>query len=122
MPLPLPGLPVRGSKTGKPIMALLDLLGRNWTLGIFWNLSQNPCTFRELQNRCENISPTLLNNRLKELQATLFVQKQAGGYALTELGEELFNHMKPLEGFSSLWQQQLADSQQSQVAQHHHKD
>ena len=26
--LPRPGQPVRGSKTGKPIMALFDLLGR----------------------------------------------------------------------------------------------
>jgi DNA-binding HxlR family transcriptional regulator len=25
-----------------------------------------PCTFRELQERCETISPTVLNSRLKE--------------------------------------------------------
>jgi len=113
MTLPLPGMPVRGSKTGKPIMALLDLLGRNWTLGILWNLSHNPCTFRELQKRCENISPTLLNNRLKELQGTLFVEKRVSGYALTELGEQLFSHIKPLGGFSGLWQQQLGEPNNS---------
>ena len=94
-------------------MALLDLLGRNWTLGILWNLSHNPCTFRELQKRCENISPTLLNNRLKELQGTLFVEKRVSGYALTELGEQLFSHIKPLGGFSGLWQQQLGEPNNS---------
>ena len=29
---------VRGSRTGRPIMALLDLLGRRWTLRIIWEL------------------------------------------------------------------------------------
>jgi len=29
---------VRGSRSGRPIMALLDLLGRRWTLRIIWEL------------------------------------------------------------------------------------
>jgi DNA-binding HxlR family transcriptional regulator len=31
---------VRGSKSGRPIMALLDLLGRRWTLRILWELRE----------------------------------------------------------------------------------
>ena len=47
------------------MMALLDLLGRRWALGVVWQLCQGgPCTFRELQNRCETISPAVLNARL----------------------------------------------------------
>ena len=66
---PKPGRPVRGSRSGVPVMALLDLLGRRWTMGVLWNLSKGgPCTFRELQERCEAISPTVLNSRLKELR------------------------------------------------------
>src|SRR5918999_3277976 len=43
---PKPGRPVRGSRTGVPVMALPDLLGRRWTLGVLWNLSNGgPCTF-----------------------------------------------------------------------------
>ena len=34
MATPKPGTRVRGSRTGKPIMALLDLLGRRWALRI----------------------------------------------------------------------------------------
>ena len=43
MSIPIPGAQVRGSKTGKPIMALLDLMGRTWALGIVWQLNQGSC-------------------------------------------------------------------------------
>ncbi|GAW95316.1 MULTISPECIES: hypothetical protein [Colwellia] len=56
MTLPLPGRQVRGSATGKPSMALLDLLGRTWALGIIWHLRTGPATFRALQQRCEKFS------------------------------------------------------------------
>mgnify|MGYP000654562709 CR=1 FL=1 len=107
MPTPLPGNAVRGSKTGKPIMALFDLLGRTWSLGILWNLSQQPATFRQLQQRCEHISPTLLNTRLKELKETMMVEKTHDGYALSELGNELFVLIEPMGGWSKQWQKQL---------------
>jgi DNA-binding HxlR family transcriptional regulator len=32
---------VRGSRTGRPVMALLDLLGRRWTLRIVWELRED---------------------------------------------------------------------------------
>jgi len=103
MSLPLPGTPVRGSKTGKPIMALFDLLGRTWALGIVWNLSKTAATFRELQSRCENISPTLLNTRLKELQGTMLIEKTIQGYALTAKGKELFDFIEPMGQWSMQW-------------------
>ena len=39
---------VRGSTTGRPIMALLDLLGRRWVLRLVWELRQELRRFREL--------------------------------------------------------------------------
>lgn len=103
MSLPLPGSQVRGSTTGKPIMALLDLLGRTWGLGVIWNLHQGPATFRQLQARCEQISPTLLNNRLKELKALKLVTVCSGGYQLSILGHELFSIILPLGAWSQQW-------------------
>ena len=38
MPTPRPGRRVRGSRSGRPIMAALDLLGRRWALRILWEL------------------------------------------------------------------------------------
>jgi len=56
---PLPGRPVRGSATGRPIMALLDLLGRRWALRVLWELRSGPVpSFRELQSRCGGVSST----------------------------------------------------------------
>ena len=69
MAIPLPGSQVRGSKTGKPIMALLDLLGRTWALGIIWNLEQGPATFRELQQRCEQILTDLIKYPIKRIKS-----------------------------------------------------
>ena len=109
MSFPLPGTPVRGSKTGKPIMALLDLLGRTWALGLLWHLNEQTCTFRELQRQCENISPTLLTTRLKELQVTLLVEKTLTGYALTGAGRELFLMIEPMGAWSKKWQKYLKE-------------
>lgn len=107
MSIPLPGTPVRGSKTGKPIMALLDLMGRTWALGIIWNLYKAPLNFRALQAKCEGISPTLLNTRLKELRAAQFIKKSEQGYQLTDLGSGLFCLIEPMGEWSTHWQQEL---------------
>ena len=64
---PRSGQPVRGSQTGRPIMALLDLVGRRWTLRVTWELHTSqpqPLTFRALQDRCGAISSSVLNRRL----------------------------------------------------------
>ncbi|WP_448550472.1 winged helix-turn-helix transcriptional regulator [Thalassotalea fusca] len=105
--IPLPGQPVRGSKTGKPIMALLDLLGRTWALGIIWHLSKGNASFRQLQDYCEAISPTLLNTRLKELKATALITNEGNGYQLTELGQSLFALIEPMGKWSLYWQQSI---------------
>ena len=107
MPIPIPGQAVRGSKTGKPIMALLDLLGRTWSLGIIWQLQLGPATFRALQQRCEQISPSLLNTRLKELVTLKLVTKNANGYALTPQGVSLFTIIAPLGDWSNAWARQI---------------
>jgi DNA-binding HxlR family transcriptional regulator len=107
MTIPFPEQPVRGSKTGKPIMALLDLIGRTWALGIIWNLAEHVLTFRELQSFCSGISPTLLNTRLKELRATNIIIKTTKGYALTEIGKELLLLIYPMGDWAKNWRDNL---------------
>jgi DNA-binding HxlR family transcriptional regulator len=103
MSLPIPGKPVRGSKTGQPIMALLDLLGRSWALGIIWHLYKGPNTFRKLQEYCESISPTTLNKRIRELTDAYLIERSLGGYKLTEQGVELYELIAPLGGWAKEW-------------------
>lgn len=102
--IPVPGKPVRGSKSGAPIMALFDLMGRRWAMGVLWTLSEEgPLTFRDLQSQCESISPGVLNQRLKELRVAGFVVRGEGGYVVSPLGQELYRHLLPLEGVSKQW-------------------
>ncbi len=102
-----PGSKVRGSDTGRPIMALLDQLGQRWTLRILWELRDGPMTFRELQSRCENVSPTLLNKRLKELREMNLVAHSEGGYDFTELGKDLGEQLLTLSKWSNKWSKSL---------------
>ena len=96
---------VRGARTGRPVMALLDLLGRRWTLRIVWELREDRAlTSRALRAACDEASPTVLNERLKELREAGFVDLgEAGGYALTPLGKELAAHVMPLHWFAEKW-------------------
>lgn len=100
----LPGSRVRGSETGRPLNAALDLLGRRQTLRILWELRDKSMTFRELQARCDNCSPALLNKRLAELRKALLVEHQRGeGYRLTSHGETLRDAMAPLYHWAIDW-------------------
>ena len=95
---------VRGSRTGRPIMALLDLLGRRWTLRIVWELRDGALTSRALRAACDDASPTVVQQRLSELrEAGLVAMGDGGGYELTPLGEELFALFMPLHRFAENW-------------------
>ena len=88
---------VRGSRSGRPIMALLDLLGRRWALRILWELREAPLTSRGLRAACDEASPTVLQARLAELrEAGLVELVPASGYGLSGLGRELLETFLPL--------------------------
>ena len=98
------GKPVRGSSSGKPIMVLLDLLGRRSTLRLLWELRDgNSLTFRGLQAAADT-NPSLLNTRLRELRETGLVEHDGDGYALTESGKGLMGALKPLAEWASDWE------------------
>ena len=95
---------VRGSSSGRPIMALLDLLGRRWTLRILWELREQSLTSRALRTACDQASPTVLQARLSELRQAGFVELQpASGYGLTAAGKELNETFLPLHRFAERW-------------------
>lgn len=99
---------VRGSKTGRPIMALLDLLGRRWVLRIVWELRDEPRRFRDLQD-ATGASPTIINSRLAELREAKLVELDAdAGYRLTALGRELLRLFLPLHVWSEKWAKAVA--------------
>ncbi len=102
---------VRGSRSGRPIMALLDLLGRRWSLRIIWELREDrSLTSRALRAACDEASPTVLQTRLSELrQAGLIELAPASGYRLTGLGKELQENFLPLHRFAERWSKRKPD-------------
>ncbi|TDC55111.1 transcriptional regulator [Actinomadura sp. KC345] len=101
---PLPGRPVRGSNTGRPIMALFDLLGRRWALRVIWELAQSPATtFRDLQRRCGGVSSSVLAQRLAELDEAGVIGRADRGYTLTADGHDLCTELMRLEHWATRW-------------------
>src|SRR5438093_7992890 len=102
---PGPGSPVRGSRTGRPIMAVLDLLGRRWVLRIMWELRDEPAGFRQLQLRCDEMSPSVLSQRLDELKEADVLELLEERYRLTAEGRELLRVLAPLRAWATRWAQ-----------------
>src|SRR6516164_4718562 len=95
---PLPGRTVRGSAMGRPLMAALDLLGRRWTLRILWELRDGALGARALRQRCDDMSSSVLYERLGELRtAGLVARDECGEYELTKLGRQLGDAIAPLQ-------------------------
>ena len=105
---PLPGAPVRGSTTGRPIMALFDLLGRRMALRILWELRDGPRTFRGLIEAADT-NPAVLNSRLSELRAAGLVAHSGAGYGLTEEGTTLGSVLLPIVAWSEDWSARLPE-------------
>lgn len=87
----------------QPIMSLLDLLGRRWALRVLWELREETLTFRALQAACEQVSPTVLNQRIAELRDAGIVEQREGGYALSAEGRALGALLVPLDGWARRW-------------------
>ncbi len=101
---PRPGRPVRGSTSGRPLMAALDLLGRRWTLRLLWELRDGPVGPRGLLAACDGLSSSVLYRRIGELdEAGLIERLDDGSYGLTAVGRELSRAIAPLDGWSRRW-------------------
>jgi len=101
--IPKPGRAVRGSTTGTPIMALLDLLGRRWALRVIWELRDEPLLFRALQERCDGMSSSVLNQRVRELRSAGIVDLGQRGYELTREGRRLLDAFAPINAWAERW-------------------
>ena len=108
-----PGSPVRGSTTGKPLMVLLDIFGQRWTLRIMWELRNGALTFRQLQSQCGDISPTVLNRRLKEMRALNLLDHLGDGYSLSSWGKKFGKQLAALEKQAVDWSAHLPTQSKS---------
>jgi len=91
------------------MMAALDLLGRRWTLRVIWELGQSPAGFRELRRRADQMSSSVLAERLRQLTEVGIVRTDDdGAYHLTDLGQGLQPALEPLRTWAETWSATLA--------------
>ena len=104
MPVTYPGRQLRRSQSERPIMVLLDLLSRRWALRVMWELREDAASFRDLQSRCDSMSPSVLNDRLGELREAGIVERvSGGGYRLTDEGHELGRSLLQMNDWAKRW-------------------
>jgi DNA-binding HxlR family transcriptional regulator len=92
------------SSAQRPTLALLELLGRRWSLRILWELRDAPLTFGELKTRCDEMSASVLTQRLNDLRdAALIEAAEDGGYRLTAHGTTLLGQLSFVDEWASEW-------------------
>jgi DNA-binding HxlR family transcriptional regulator len=89
-------------------MAALDLLGRRWSLRMLWELRDGPLGARALRARCDDMSSSVLYERLGELvDASLVEQNEQSEYRLTGLGSKLGQAIASLDAWAQQWARTL---------------
>ncbi len=86
---------------------LLDVLGERWALRILWELQNERLTFRKLRERCDDVSPTSLNRRLKQLRHLKLIDHNEEGFGYTKWGQELGVQLMGLTKWSERWGKSL---------------
>ncbi|MFE6690626.1 winged helix-turn-helix transcriptional regulator [Streptomyces sp. NPDC057743] len=85
-------------------MAALDLFGRRWSLRILWELRAGPLGFRPLQKQCDDMSSSVMRQRLTELlDAQVVHQLPDTRYELTPLGWDAYQALIPLVHWADRW-------------------
>lgn len=84
----------------RPIMRLLDLLGRRWALRVLWELRTEALSFRALREQSGGVSPSVLAARLAELREIGVVELSPEGYVLTARGRALGKLLLPLDAWA----------------------
>jgi len=88
-------------KPAHPINDLLELLGRRWALRILWELREDPLPFRRLREACDEVSSSVLTQRLGELRDAGIVETGDGrAYGLSARGRELTVHVLAMDAWA----------------------
>ncbi|MBA1147572.1 helix-turn-helix transcriptional regulator [Ectothiorhodospiraceae bacterium WFHF3C12] len=104
---------MRGYGQFCPVAKAAEIICERWTLLILRELVCGSCRFNEIRRGVPLISPTLLSQRLKQLERECIIERcpedngQGCEYRLTERGQEL----KPLIELAGTWGHRWARSE-----------
>ncbi|MBI1385585.1 MAG: transcriptional regulator [Rhizobiales bacterium] len=81
---------------GCPLLGCMSIIGGAWAPNVIWNLRGGPRRFSELKADIPGISPKVLTQRLRDLEAHGVIERRvmptsppSVEYALNDLGERL---------------------------------
>jgi DNA-binding HxlR family transcriptional regulator len=101
-----------------PVAKATEIVGERWTLLIVRELMLGTCRFNDFQRALSRISPTLLNQRLKSLEAQgIVIKKKKPGrqgyeYRLSASGKELAPLVETLAVWGMRWARgQMTDAE-----------
>jgi DNA-binding HxlR family transcriptional regulator len=87
----------------RPLLDLIELIGRRHTLAALWELRSGAVAFQALSRRLD-VAPPRLSQRLAELrEAGIIEVDEAGDYRLTAEGRRLQGAIEPLAGWADRW-------------------
>ena len=79
-----------------PVEATLELIGGKYKALILWRLSEGKLRFSELRDQIKGVTPKMLTQQLRELEAKLLIHREVFPivppkveYSLTALGKSL---------------------------------
>ena len=79
-----------------PVEATLELIGGKYKALILWHLSENKLRFTELRKVLHGVTPKMLTQQLRELEADALIHREVFPvvppkveYSLTEMGRSL---------------------------------
>lgn len=85
-------------------MQILELFSKKWVLRLLWELQNDVRGFRELRRICDDIPPTTLSKRLKELEQSQLIHKNAQEkWEITPLGRSLEPTLLQLNVWADDW-------------------
>lgn len=86
-----------------PVARAADVFCQRWTPLIVRELLCGSRRFNEIQRGVPQVSPTLLSQRLKELERAGVVDRREDGYDLTPAGLELYGVVQALGEWGQRW-------------------
>ncbi|MEQ8733674.1 MAG: helix-turn-helix domain-containing protein [Rhodospirillaceae bacterium] len=101
----------KSESKGCPMDSVLRVLWKEWTTHILWTLStEGPTRFNHLNRLVEGISPKVLTDRLRQMEADGLIWREhvasippAVTYGLTEKGKDFDSVLKAFEAVAVKW-------------------
>ena len=96
-----------------PVETTLEMIGGKYKALILWNLSVDKMRYSQLRDRLEGITPKMLTQQLRELEATQLIHREVFPivppkveYSLTELGKSLMPILMAMRDWGASYMRQ----------------